>query len=326
MTLHGGNRTDMIMRDSTPHACASGAANQAGSSVFSTMKPALTFTEQVNRMRERGLVIADDDEAARWLAETNYYRLRGYWLTFERDGRFIPGTTLDDIREVYRLDEELRLWLWSAIGPVEIKTRTAFAYHMSTACGPTAFENATYFKNSAAHAKAMRNYRRERDRALHDGVPCVTHNMEKYGDLPLWAAVEIMTMGTVSRLYGNLSDSARYGEGRIVSKAVADEFGVKPHYLTSWLRHLTYIRNLCGHHSRVYNRTMTTRVALLKADSAYQCAKLFPTIVTLKRLYERSWPGKWEAMASGLADLIATHPSVSLQPMGFHKDWLDALA
>lgn len=215
----------MITCDSTPHASVSDAANQAGSFHFSDMKEALSLDRQVTRLREHGITVTDDDEAAKWLSETNYYRISGYWLTLEHDDKIIPGTTLDDIREIYLLDEGLRLWLWKAIEPVEIKARTTFAYHISLALGPIAHEDPDNYTNAKAHKKSMDSYHRERKRALRDGIPCVTHNMSKYGDLPAWAAVEIMSMGTVSRLIGNLSPSAAYPDGRSVRDAIADEFG-----------------------------------------------------------------------------------------------------
>lgn len=311
--------------DSTPHASAIGlsddAANQAGSFSFSPVKPALSLERQVELLRGRGLTVGDDDKAVRWLSETNYYRIRGYWMTFERDGGFVPGTTLDDIMEVYRLDVGLRLWLWAAIGPVEVKTRTAMAYHLGRACGPLSYNDPTCFADTKAHRRSMTSFRTERDRALRDGVPCVVHNMAKYGCLPIWAAVEIMSMGTVSRLYGNLSDTAAYDDGTTVRKTIADEFGVKPYHLKSWLQHLTYIRNLCGHHSRIYNRTMTTRATLLKADNRYNGPKTFPTMLVLQRVYERVWPERWPSMAKDLAALIDSHPSVDLTPLGFPADW-----
>lgn len=315
----------MIRSYSTPHASASSAANQAGSFISATMKPALSFTDQVQRMRTHGLVIDDKDEAVRFLSEANYYRIRGYWLTFERDGEILPGTSLSDIHEVYMFDEELRLWLWDAIRPVEIKARTVFAYHMGMACGPLSHENQRYFKYAAAHSKAMQNYKRERERAMKDQVPCVVHNMSKYGNLPLWAAVEIMSMGTVSRLYGNLSNSAQYDTGQTVSNAIATDFGTKSYYLASWLRHLTYIRNLCGHHSRVYNRTMTTQAKLFKADTRYKSAKLFPTIVVLMHIYTKLWPMRWIRLLNEMKNIMKRHPTVSLTPLGFPNDWEDAL-
>ena len=307
--------------DSTPHARASSAANQAGSFSFSPMKPALSYEEQARRMRDRGLAIDDMDEAVTWLSDTNYYRLRGYWITLERDGRFLPGTTLDDIREIYRFDRELRLWLWHAIGPIEIKARTSFAYHLGRACGPLAHRTPGLFSDGRAHARSMNGYAKELARAERDGVPCVVHNLRKYGDLPVWAAVEIMSMGTVSQLYGNLSDRAAYPDGTTVARAIARDFGIKPFLLKSWLRHLTYVRNLCGHHSRIYNRTMTTRATLLRADARFDGPKAFPTIITLRRLYERLWPDEWMSMSDNLASLIDAHPSVPLGPIGFPTDW-----
>ena len=307
--------------DSTPHASAIDAANQAGSFSFLPMKPPLTYGEQLQRMRDRGLIIDDEADAIAWLSDTNYYRVRGYWITLEQEDRFLPGTTLADIREIYRLDRELRSWLWNAIGPIEVKARTSFAYHLSLACGPLAHKTPGFFTNRKAHSKSMGGYARALARAERDGVPCVVHNLRKYGDLPVWAAVEIMSMGTVSQLYGNLSDQAAYADGATVTKAIAHDFDIKPFLLKSWLRHLTYIRNLCGHHIRIYNRTMTTRATLLKADSRYDGPKAFPTIITLMRMYERLWPDDWRSMAEDLACLIDAHPSVALEPMGFPDDW-----
>ncbi|MBW3093069.1 hypothetical protein KIH79_09065, partial [Bifidobacterium sp. 82T10] len=72
--------------NSTPHARMFDAANQAGSFSFSPMKPALSYTEQVRRLRDRGLIISDESKAVKLLSDTNYYRLRGYWITLEQDG------------------------------------------------------------------------------------------------------------------------------------------------------------------------------------------------------------------------------------------------
>ena len=311
--------------DSTPHARTSSAANQAGSFSFFPMKPALSYEEQARRMRDRGLVIEDEDEAVAWLSDMNYYRLRGYWITLERDGRFLPGTTLADIQEIYRLDRDLRLWMWHAIGPIEIKARTSFAYHLGRACGPLAHRMPGLFSNGKAHARSMNGYAKELARAERDGVPCVVHNLRKYGDLPVWAAVEIMSMGTVSQLYGNLSDRASYPDGMTVARAIARDFDIKPFLLKSWLRHLTYIRNLCGHHSRIYNRVMTTRATLLRSDSRYDGPKAFATVITLKRMYERLWPDEWVSLSDDLVCLADSHPPVSLDPMGFPDGWRAAI-
>ena len=317
-----------MTHDSTPHASASGAANQAGS-FHIYQKPPKTFIEQAGIMASRGMDIRDTEDAASWLSDVNYYRASGYWLTFKHGDTFMPGTSLDDIQSVYGLDSELRLWLWTAISRIEIKARTSFAYHLSMATGSAmAYENPVYFKNRSSHEGAMKAIEKERDRAYDEGVPCVRHNMDTYHMLPLWAVVEITSMGMISRMYGNLSDAARYPDGRTVRDAIAGDFDISPVHLQSWLRHLTYVRNLCAHHRRVYNRMMTTLPKLLDNDKTVLNTKhgrsskrVFTSIVIIMRIFQRTWPGDWPGMARRLAEVIDSHPGVSLLPMGFPGDW-----
>lgn len=131
---------------------------------------------------------------------------------------------------------------------------------------------------------------------------------------------EIMSLGTVSQLYGNL-DSSRSD----VPKLVARGFDLKPYILRSWLRHLTYIRNICGHHDRFYNRVMTTKAGLLKADAHYDSDKEFLTFTVLKRVSERSWPDRWPDMLDGLESIARRHAGVSLVSMRFPENWREVL-
>ena len=306
--------------DSTPHASGN-AANQAGSS-FSPLPKPTTFEEQLTKMEGRGLTIGDRDFAITKLQDLNYYRLRGCWLTLEQDGTFVDGTTFDDIWEIYQLDRELRRWLWQAVAPIEIKLRTQLAYEFAHRCGADAYLDGGNFFNNDSYSRALANYERERDRAYNQGVPYVVHNMDKYGKLPVWAAVEIMSFGTLSMFYGNLDFAAGDdGNGKGVAAAVADAFGTKPRYLKSWAHHLTTVRNIAAHHDRFYNRVMNIRPQMLRRDSRYANSKQFPTLIIIKRIYEKSWPEEWKALGADLAACFDRHPSVSIAPMGMPADW-----
>ena len=48
-------------------------------------KPALTYAQQVARLRERGMVVDDEAVAEFYLQHLDYYRLGAYWLPFEAD-------------------------------------------------------------------------------------------------------------------------------------------------------------------------------------------------------------------------------------------------
>ena len=310
--------------NSTPHASGN-AANQAGS-FLSQLPEATTYKEQLSKLKGKGLVVEDEDFAIARLRDLNYYRLRGYWLTLEQESSFVEGSSFEAIWEIYQLDCELRAWLWRAIAPIEIKLRTQFAYNFANLCDAEAYLNAENYRNVASFQKALANFERERDRAYGQGVPCVVHNMDKYGKLPVWAAVECLSFGALSMFYGNLSSDTGAGFGsKGVQAAIAEAFGSKPYYLKSWIHHLVMVRNIAAHHDRFYNRVMTIRPLLLKRDERCVgqegCRKQFPTFLVIGRIYERSWPEEWKGLQDELLSCIERHSSVRLAPMGFPKNW-----
>ena len=60
---------------------------------------------------------------------------------------------------------------------------------------------------------------------------------------------ELLTIGELSHLYRGLRRTAD-------KKRIAQFFDLHPTVFTSWLHTLTYIRNLCAHHNRLWNRDL----------------------------------------------------------------------
>ena len=75
---------------------------------------------------------------------------------------------------------------------------------------------------------------------------------------PVWAICEIMSLGLLSRFYSNLNSKE-------VRKAIADTYKLEQKIIKSLLRHLAYIRNLCAHHSRIWNRKFEITVKIPKS-------------------------------------------------------------
>ena len=317
-------RCDIVKDDSTQHACDDLiAANQAGS-FYASIKPFLTIDDQVARLEEHGIQIKDRDFVIACLSEANYYRIRAYWMTFEDDDGVLPGIPFETIWALYQLDEALRLWVWQQVGPIEIKARTQFAYQMARACGPLSYLDSRFFADEGSHAKTMKSFQRELSRAQKNRAPCVVHNLEKYGKLPVWAAVEIMPMGLVSSLFGNLN-RGNGGASLSATEEICASFGAKYTLLKSWLHHLTDVRNVCGHHNRFYGRVTNIRPKLLRQDRRYTSDREFPTFLVLKRMYEKSWPRQWEGALSDLVSLFDKNVDVDVRPMGFPDAWQKVL-
>jgi len=96
-------------------------------------KPPLDIPAQIKLLKSRGMTFADEDRAIRVLSHVNYYRLRAYWLPFEKTGQtqtaennhsLQDGTEFDDIYSLYVFDRRLRVLLLKAIERVEIALRT----------------------------------------------------------------------------------------------------------------------------------------------------------------------------------------------------------
>lgn len=65
------------------------------------------------------------------------------------------------------------------------------------------------------------------------------------GHFPIWVAVEIFSIGMLSRFYANM----KLEDKKYISKRI---FNTGPFHLQSWLVCLTNLRNLCAHYMRLY--------------------------------------------------------------------------
>jgi abortive infection bacteriophage resistance protein len=137
---------------------------------------------------------------------------------------------------------------------------------------------------------------------------------------PIWAACEVMSFGLLSRFYENIKrDRDR--------KQISSTYGLSPDSLKSVLEHLVYIRNLCAHHSRLWNRRFTVTVTLPRSSPAAVIPNLHPaedrrlynTLVLLIHLAGVIDPGSdWPAR---LTRHLGTLKPGLLPHMGFPPDW-----
>ncbi|MBF0180954.1 MAG: Abi family protein [Magnetococcales bacterium] len=285
-------------------------------------KPPKTFEEQVSLLQSRGMVIDDQSSAIHYLAHLNYYRLTAYWLPFEADHgahAFKPGTRFDAILNLYIFDRELRLLLMDAIERVEVSLRTQWAYHMAHGHGAHAFMESSLSEKKDRWQRDLDSLREEISRS--DEV-FIQHYRNKYDDPelpPIWAVCEVMSLGLLSRWFTNLKPMP-------LRRNIAATYGLDDRVLQSFLRHLVYIRNLCAHHSRLWNRRFTVTMTLPRTKPAPLIAdfhpeanrKIYNTLVMLAWMMDRICPiHRWRRR---LLDLLQRH-SIDTRAMGFPNDF-----
>ncbi|MDP2902880.1 MAG: Abi family protein [Methylovulum sp.] len=268
--------------------------------------------------------VANEALAIHYLSHLNYYRLGAYWLPFEQhhsSHQFRPGTQFDDALNLYIFDRELRLWLMDAIERIEVSLRTQFAYQLSLRYGTHPHLNQALFHDPARYSRA---YNKLENEVKQSGEEFIKHLTQKYQEPlpPIWAIVELMSIGQLSQWYDNL-------QNRQDRKIIADIYDIDEKNLRTFLHHLTTLRNHCAHHARVWNRDYTVtlkipnkRPASLVSSFNHQPhsgRKLYNTLVLLAYLMDLMSPGHhWKKQ---LLKLIKNH-SINPHLMGFPSHWL----
>lgn len=285
-------------------------------------KPATTYAEQVELLKQRGMAFADEAEARFYLAHLNYYRLGAYWLPFEADHsshRFQPGTRFEDVLELYRFDRELRLLVLDAIERIEVSVRAHWAYELAHRHGPHAHLDVAIANNAHRWQDNLNKLTKEVNRS--DEV-FIDHMKRTYEESlpPVWAVCEVMSLGLLSKWYGNLQPMA-------TRKAIARAYHLTQPVLASWLHHLAGVRNICAHHARLWNRDFIitpmppqNKPAALLEEFVPHSRKLYNTLVILLYWMDNIAPAhRWRER---LTALLHRHES-RLSAMGFAPHWGD---
>jgi len=284
-------------------------------------KPATTHDQQIRLLESRGLIIGDEARVKHYLRHINYYRLAGYWLPFEVDHAahlFQGGTSFDDVLNLYVFDREFRLHLLDAIERVEVSLRAQWAHYMAHQHGPHAYLDARHAASLKLHARHLAKLEEEVARSEESFIQHYQRTYDRPASPPVWAVSEIMSFGMLSRWITQMVPSDR--------AAIAKTYNLDQGILKGFVRHLTYIRNLCAHHSRVWNRRMTVTMPLPKSKpsdlkpnmTTHNTRNIYNSLVMLVYLMSIISPGsQWK---NRLLELLEVH-RVDVQKMGFPVDW-----
>lgn len=285
-------------------------------------KPALSITDQIKLLESRGMEIPDKAKAEHYLLHISYYRLRAYWLPFEQgtpDHRFKNGTSIDEAIELYVFDRRLRLHVMDAIERIEISLRGAWAHHLAIKYGPHGYLDANIYDRADYYATGLAALIKE---VSNSKDTFIQHYNYKYGDPPqppVWMTAEILTLGALSKWLGNL-------KLRADRKAIAQAYSLDERILVSAAHHLAHVRNICAHHSRLWNRSFTVTMRqptsptyLALSMNAAANRKSYNSLVMLAYLMEIVAPGtQWKPE---LKALLASCALASPAAMGFPKNW-----
>ena len=295
----------------------------------------LSIEQQIAKLRQRGLVIENEQNAENYLSNISYYRLRAYTFPFQdndietNNHHFLRSDiSFEDIITLYCFDRRLRILIFNALEKIEIALRTKLTYEYSVETSNSHwFTNRMLYFNQSRFESLMEKIEEDVKRSDEDFI---RHYYKKYDSSelpPAWMTLETLSFGNISKIISNLDCKSK------PFKKISSAFGLPNSFiLENWTYSFSVLRNYCAHHSRIWNRRFHVEMKLpynttfpfidrANLDSIYK-NKLFAVLCCIQYISKIISPqGNFKdnlikAIEEGGKLLV-------LKDMGFPTNWQD---
>lgn len=278
-------------------------------------QPPMTIDEQVENLKNIGLIVDDEEYAKKILNDISYFRLiKAYSLNLKSKNEcYNKQTAFKEIVDLYLFNSNFRQLIFPEIEKVEINIRCRLANFFAEQYGVLGYLQAENFSNENYHAQFLEDIKEEVRR--NSKAPFVRNFKENYegGNLPIYALVEVFSFGTLSKFYKNMLNKDK--------KAIAKTFGVGYTYFESWLESISYVRNICAHYGRIYNAKLSKTPILYKEYTQVGIGnnRIYGVLLCLKYLLKDD--DHWNLFVDKIELLFDKYPCVQISTMGFPENW-----
>lgn len=257
-----------------------------------------TLEEQVSIMQGKGLIITNTKEAEDILLRENYFFFNGYRMLFMESAsnkKFIEGTTFEEVYAMFQFDRHMRNIIFKNLLIIENNIKSITSYNMSKHYGirEEDYLNPKNFVSDKKRRKQVDDLLRKMKRQIriNGGQHQATmHYIDKYGYIPFWIVVKILSFGIVSELYQILKPENQ--------AEIAKDFDVSVEQLIVYLPILANFRNLCAHEDILYDHRAQRdiedtiyheqlHIPKLNGEYIYGKSDLFAIVLILKQMLRK---------------------------------------
>ena len=190
---------------------------------------------------------------------------------------------------------------------------------MGAKYGAYAYENTSVFRPGSFYQNNLTRLDKELDRSQEAFISHyrTQHQLQRP---PIWGACEVMSFGLLSRFYDCILRKRD-------KKEIASTYHLSINGFRSLLQQSVYLRNLCAHHSRLWNRRLTLNLSLPTKQPTEMISSLNPadekhiynSLILLGHIHSQIAPqSDWKQRLLSHLETLNGH---SQSEMGFPTDW-----
>ena len=242
----------------------------------------MPIPELARRLERLGMQL-DGEAPEEYLKRVGYHRLGGYRYVFRqmlapeeqnhaarryRMDQYYPGVRLSEVRNLEQWDGKLRSVVLQGCSELEVRLRASIAQVVAQR-DPYGYLEQPNLEERACGARSGEGTKLEAWRStvadaerVAANEDFIIHHCATYPGvtLPIWALVDILSIGSLPFLL----DLLKPDDGNDVAR----QFGVRNgKSLATWMRAVADLRNVCAHHSRLFNRSMKRSLRVRSRDA-----------------------------------------------------------
>lgn len=300
-----------------------------------------TIDQQIEILKNKGLIIGDENKAYDILLKENYFFINGYrhlFMNSPSDKTFVSGATFDELYALFQFDRYSRNIFFKNLLIIENRLKSVISYQLSKKYGYKEKDYLNYrnFTQNPEKKRKVKDVIEKMKRQIRINTcrhNATMHYLNNYGYIPLWILVKVLSFGMVCELFTILKDEDKL--------EIASIFNISVEYLEDFLPILSNYRNLCAHEDIVFDHK-TERVIpdteyhkklnIFKMDDEYIYGKndIFSVIIIFKFMLEddefRLMIKEFEYEFAKLDAEIDSIPSEKiLDTMGIPKNYMNII-
>ncbi|MBQ9853844.1 MAG: Abi family protein [Bacilli bacterium] len=300
-----------------------------------------TIGQQLEILKNKGLIIEDEEFAKDILLKENYFFLNGYrhlFMNSPSDRTYVTGSTFNELYSLFLFDRYSRNIFFKNILIIENRIKSVISYQMSKKYGykEKDYLNLKNFTQNPEKRRRVKDVVEKMKRQIRINTArhnATMHYLHNYGYIPLWILVKVLSFGMMCEFYSILKQDDK--------EEIASVFDISVTNLEAFLSLLSNYRNLCAHEDIVFNHKTEKvipdteyhkKLNIFKMDDEYIYGKndIFSVIIMLKfllskdefRLMLKEFEYEFEKLDSRI-DSIPVEKI--LDTMGIPKNYMDII-